>query len=61
MGHSATMFCAFCLCTSSQLEDLNLDAWQLHNSAQVWAQADEWFNQTTKVGKNDLAKATGVW
>lgn len=60
MAHGATMFCSFCLCTSDQLEDLNLHAWQLRNSAQVRAQAEEWFKQTTKVRKNALAKATGV-
>jgi hypothetical protein len=60
MAHGATMFCSFCLCTSDQIEDLNLHTWQLRNSAQVRAQAEEWLNQPTKAGKNAQAQATGV-
>jgi hypothetical protein len=37
LGHGATMFCFFCLCTSDQLEDLNIQTWELCNGAQVQA------------------------
>ena len=35
LGHGATMFCSFCLCNSDQLEDLNIQSWELCNGAQV--------------------------
>jgi hypothetical protein len=60
LGHGATMFCSFCLCTSDQLEDLNIQSWELRNGAQVRAQAEAWLHQTTKAGRNALQKTTGV-
>lgn len=60
MGHGAIMFCSFCLCTSDQLEDLNIHSWQLRNSTEVRTQAQEWLHLTTKVAKNAQAKSTGV-
>ena len=35
MAHGATFFCSFCLCTSNQVEDLNLQSWTLRNGAEV--------------------------
>ncbi|KAF8226985.1 hypothetical protein L208DRAFT_1299046, partial [Tricholoma matsutake] len=35
LGHGATMFCSFCLCTSDQLEDLNIQSWELRNGVQT--------------------------
>ena len=60
LAHGATMFCSFCLCTKDQLEDLNMQSWQLRNGVQVRAQAEAWLNQTTKAGRNALAKSNGV-
>jgi hypothetical protein len=60
LGHSAAMFCSFCLCTSDQLADLNLAAWQTRQSAQVRAQAEEWLATTTKAGRARLETETGV-
>ncbi|RDB18249.1 hypothetical protein Hypma_000606 [Hypsizygus marmoreus] len=60
LAHSATMFCSFCFCTQDQLTNLDMQSWQLRNSAQVRAQAEEWLNITTKAGRHTLETATGV-
>ncbi|GLB37802.1 putative transposase family tnp2 [Lyophyllum shimeji] len=60
LAHAATMFCSFCLCTQDQIEDLNLDSWQLRNGAEVRAQAEAWLDQTTKAGREALETRTGV-
>ena len=35
MAHGTTFFCSFCLCTSNQVEDLNLQLWTLCSGAEV--------------------------
>lgn len=60
LTHMATMFCAFCLCTKDQIEDLNFSLWKLRNGAEVRAQAQIWLNILTKSGREDQARATGV-
>ncbi|RDB22345.1 hypothetical protein Hypma_010543 [Hypsizygus marmoreus] len=60
MHHHATKFCTFCLLENTQIEDLNLQSWQLRNGTQVRAEAEKWRQQITKVARNNQAKATGV-
>jgi hypothetical protein len=60
MAHGATFFCSFCLCTSNQIEDLNLQSWVLRSGAEVREQAQLWLNTATKGGRDAQAQATGV-
>jgi hypothetical protein len=60
MAHGATFFCSICLCTSNQVEDLNLQSWTLRKGAEVWEQAQVWLNIATKGGREVQAQATGV-
>lgn len=60
LSHAANLHCSFCLCTQEQMEDLNLQSWQLRNSAEVRAQADTWLHQSTKAGREAQETATGV-
>lgn len=60
MAHGATFFCSFCLCTSNQVEDLNLQSWTLRNGAEVRQQGQVWLNLTTKSDREAQAQATGV-
>jgi hypothetical protein len=57
---SATYFCSFCLCTSAQMEDVDLSAWRPREGAEVRAQADRWLNTPTKSGREALATQYGV-
>ncbi|KAG6904416.1 hypothetical protein DXG01_010077, partial [Tephrocybe rancida] len=52
------MFCTFCLCTSHQIENLNLEEWQLQDSAEVRAQAEEWKRITTLTARTACEKET---
>ena len=58
---STTYFCSFCLCTSAQIEDVDLSAWRPCEGAEVCAQADRWLNMPTKSGQEVLAMQYGVW
>jgi hypothetical protein len=60
MAHGATFFCSFCLCTSNQVEDLNLQSWTLRQGANVREEAQLWLNMATKGGREAQAQATGV-
>lgn len=60
LTHAATMFCSFCLCTKNQIQDLNLQSWQLRDSAQVRAQAEAWCNESTISARKALETASGI-
>jgi hypothetical protein len=60
MSHSATMFCWFCLCTKTEIERLDFEAWTLRDGTTVRTQAEEWQNLDTTSAKEAFSKKTGV-
>ena len=60
MSHAATMFCSFCLCESSQIESLDVNAWIRRDAMTVQAQAQAWLETTTKAGREALEQHSGV-
>lgn len=60
MQHSAKMFCSFCLCDNTYLEDLDFNSWQLRNGAQVRQEAEAWRTERTKAGRQIKEALNGV-
>jgi hypothetical protein len=60
LAHAAIMYCSFCLSTQDQIEDLDIQSWQMRNGQTVRDQAMEWRNSTTKTARTAKEKSTGV-
>ena len=60
LSHSANMFCWFCLCTKSEIEQLDFTSWELRDGATVRVQAEEWRNMTATGTREAFSRKTGV-
>lgn len=60
LGHGATYFCAYCLCTSDQLENYDTTSWTPRNSDTVRKQALVWKTIITLKGKEEEERKNGV-
>lgn len=60
LSHSATHFCSFCNCKSSDVESLDFTSWTIRNGIEVQQQAEVWRNLVTKADRVRQATATGV-
>lgn len=54
------MYCSFCLSPQTNIEDLDLNAWEARDSATVWAEAKEWLNTMTQTGQAAQEAISGV-
>ena len=61
LAHAANMYCSFCLSPQTNIEDLDLNAWEARDSATVWAEAKEWLNTMTQTGQAAQEAISGVW
>lgn len=60
LGHSATMFCSFCLLTKDERHRADFWAWPGRTAAVVLKQARKWFRQPTKAKRIIEQRKTGV-
>ncbi len=60
MGHRATNFCAYCLCTQDNIESLDPTTWTVRQGATVRQEAAAWKNAQTLKRRNELEKTNGV-
>nr|GAT46394.1 predicted protein [Mycena chlorophos] len=60
LGHSATMFCSWCLLEHEDRADLNHGSWIIRTAEKVYKQAKSWFNLGTKGARESKEKKTGV-
>lgn len=60
LGHGATFFCPFCLCTSDDIDRLDLGNWTIRSGVKVRAQAKKWKEKITLSDKKTRERKNGV-
>lgn len=60
LGHSAIHFCAYCNCTSDNVDEVDSSSWTLRNGAEVREQALIWKATRKQEDRTELEKENGV-